>query len=122
MVFETEISSIDHAAICIANMLQNYIIMSLNQVDKREDSHDYRKNTTPPYIKTSLHLSPAVNHGTGTIQSVKYPTSICLATQGSAVGMDSTVNQNSRWGSRNVGSNHHQSRRLQNSCRRCLNG
>ena len=102
MAFDTQISSINNAAICIANMLQDHLTRSLNQIDKKEDSRDYRENTASSHIKASLCLSPAVNYGTGTIQPGEHPAPICPPKQSSTNGVVSAINQNSRWGFGNL--------------------
>src|ERR1700676_4498226 len=85
-----------HAAIIVANMLQDYLEKNKMISTQREKlNHDDRnQNSTPTHGQTSVYLPSAIDDGTSTLQSGKYSAPICSSRQGTADGMASTSNQN----------------------------
>lgn len=59
-------------AICVANMLHEYLIVEQQLIKTEDINNDSTQNSEPPYIKTSIHLFKAINNGTGKAQSGEY--------------------------------------------------
>ncbi|MFP3021003.1 hypothetical protein [Wolbachia endosymbiont (group A) of Pogonocherus hispidulus] len=59
-------------AICVANMLNDYLIKEQQTIKTEGKNNDSAQNSESSYIKTSLCLFETVNNGTGKAQSGKY--------------------------------------------------
>src|SRR5687768_140114 len=92
------------AAICVANMLQDYL-NAMNETFTGTESYFYdrKQNSKLPTIQTSVYLPETIDSKTSSLQSREHAAPIRPSRQSATVGLESKCHKSFRWRPRSLG-------------------
>src|SRR5438477_4583255 len=105
----------------IANMLVSWIDAQSSCSTAVENAHEQQDHRVS-FEQTRVHIPATVNSGTGTPSSTEYRTSVRVARESTATGLDRGIDSGAGSGPGTLRKTQHRSRRLQDSRSRGVDG